>query len=134
MTDSYRLGDADRERLGGPEWLPFELMDVTLGQVTELSDRFGFELEDWPDVLTGTEARKAPKWRLQCLVWLALYQSGVNVPWEDAGTVAALRVTFRADEGPGKDESSSESPPSPTPETSTTPPSSTSSPDSAEES
>lgn len=138
MANSYRLGDADRARFGAPEWMPLELMDVTLDQVTDLSERFGFEIEDWPEAFFGKVGedgeRKSPRWQIQTAVWLALHQSGINVPYENVGQIAVLRVQWRKEEEPGKDEGSSDSPPSPTPETSTTPPSSTSSPDSAEQS
>lgn len=126
---SYRLGDADRERLDAPEWLPLDLLSCTLDDVTELSDQHGFELEDWPDVILGPTDGKPPKWAFKAVLWLALHQNGVAATWDDVGRIEVLRVTRRRDDDQGKDPASGESPPPPTPATSTTPPSSTSSPD-----
>jgi len=134
----YRLGDEDRARLGGPEWLVLDLLGATLDDVTELSDRFVFDMEDWPEPLFGREGadgkRKAPKWRMQAALWMALRQAGVAATWEDVGKVAILRVRVRDDEAgkaPPDPSASSGSTPPESSETSTTPPSSTSSPDSA---
>lgn len=137
MALEYRLGDADRERLGCPEWLPLDLLDVTLDDLTELSDRFVFDLEAWPDVFFGPKDEdgeyKPPKWALRAAIWMALRQWGGSfVSWDDVGKLAILRVTSRTgDQGKAPDPSdSSGSTPPENSETSTTPPSSTSSPDS----
>lgn len=142
MPSSFRLGDSDRERLGCPEWLPVALVECTLDDITELSDRFGFELEDWPDVLRGEipleaaghpdadSMRKAPKWGIRALIWLALHQSDVDVTWEQVGKLKMLQIARRDDdEESGKEEAAPVAEPDPTSEPSTTPPSSTSSPD-----
>lgn len=140
---SYRLGEKDRERLGAHDWLPFDLLDATLDDITELSDRFGFELADWPNPFFGqvpleamgsadaNDHRKAPSWQIHAGVWLALHAGGIPTTWDEVGRLAILRIEYRRDEEPvGKDEPSSpaESTPDPTPEPSTTPLSSTSSP------
>jgi hypothetical protein len=137
---SYRLGDADRERLGCPEWLPVSLADCTLDDITYLSDRFVFELEDWPEVLLGDipfeaagtpeaeSKRKPPKWGIQALLWLALHQADVPVTWEQVGKLQVLKVQRRLDdEEPGK-QTAAPAESDPTSGPSTTPPSSTSTP------
>jgi len=145
MAFSYRLCDADRARLGCPEWLPIELASSTLDDITYLSDRFGFDLEDWPEVLQGEipfeaagtpdaeDKRQPPKWATQAMLWLALHQADVPVAWEDVGKIQVLRVQRRVDEDddPGKEpaDDGPEKDPALTSDSSTTPPSSTSSPD-----
>jgi len=141
MGYSYRLGDEDRERLGCPEWLSVALTECRLDDITELSDRFDFELEDWPEVLRGEvpfeaagspdadSMRKPPKWGIQAMLWLALHQADVDATWEQVGRLKVLQVQRREDEEPGKEEATQVAEPDPTSEPSTTQPSSTSSPD-----
>src|SRR5262245_58305731 len=114
---AYRLGDADRERLGCPEWLPFNLVDASIDDVTDLAERFGFALDDWPEAYLGEidmdtvgqerePDRIRPKWQIKAAVWMALHQNGVNCSWDDVGKVALLRASWRSDpdESPGKDQ------------------------------
>lgn len=142
MGSSFRLGDADRERFGCPEWLPVDLTACTIAEVTELSDRFGFELEDWPDALFGEvpfefagepdadKHRRKPRWWLSAYTWFGLHQAGIDASWDDVGKIAILQIGHRDDESPGKAPAPEPEapPPDPTPEPSTTQPSSTSSP------
>ena len=136
MGSQYRLGDADRERLGCPEWITLDLLDVSIDDVSELSDRFLFDLEDWPEPLVGPKGengeRKTPTWQFHASVWMALHLAGTFASWDDVGKVAILRVQSR-DDDPGKapdpESGSSGSTPPESSGSSTTPPSSTSSPD-----
>lgn len=140
MAESFRLGDDDRERLDCPEWLSLSLADCTLEDITYLSDRFVFDLEDWPEVLRGEvpfeyagspdadDKRRAPKWSIQALLWLALHQSGCDASWEQVGKLQVMKVQRRSEpDDEGKDQAAPAGP-DPTPEVSMTPPSSTSSP------
>lgn len=133
MGSRVQLGDRDRERLGCGEALDFDLMEISIADLEELSERFGFEPEDWPTPLIGEipfeqagspDAKPVrPRWQTRAVVWLALHQSGHDATWDEAGKVAYNRVRFVNEEEPGKDETS----PSPPSAGSGTPPSDTSS-------
>lgn len=136
---SYRFGDKDRERLGCPEWLPFDLLDASLADVTELAERFGFSIAEWPDPILGPvdmatvgvegqlPARKHPEWSTQATVWLILRTNGCQVTWDDAARVAFMRLEYRSDETPAKARGKGRSRAASSGATSTTQPSSTSS-------
>lgn len=143
MAQLFRLGDEDRERLGAPEWLTLAMVECTLNDITYLSDRFDFELEEWPDVLLGEvpfefagspdadSKRKPPRWGTQAMLWLALHQSGVQATWEQVGQLKVFKIERRDDDEDGQagKEEAAPAAPDPTSEPSMTPPSSTSSPD-----
>lgn len=107
----FRLRDEDRERLGGPEWLPWSPMAVTINDLDELVDRFDFDPDDWPTPFFGEltleqagdpEAQpKSPRWQRRAAVWMALRQNGIDVSWDDVGTVRIFQVESRVGE-PGK--------------------------------
>jgi hypothetical protein len=131
------FGDKDRERWGlAEEWVEFDPSDITVVDLQELSDRFGFDYYDWPEPLFGEipfeqagspdAKRVRPLWHVQALVWMALRQNDIPVAWEDAGTARSGRLRLRAaePESPGKD--STPATPSRRRADSTTTPSSTS--------
>jgi hypothetical protein len=113
-----RLDPKDAERLGCDEILPLELWDISIVDLDALADRFEFDPDDWPTPLIGEIAFAdagdpdaqpvVPRWQKQAAVWLAVRMSGVDITWEQAGSVAALKVRYLDDE-PGKDEAPSES-------------------------
>lgn len=131
MILEIRLCDADRELFGVDEWLPFEILDITVGDLEELSGRCKFDPEDWPDVFWGqlnyeqvqageTKAKK-PTWHSRAMVWILLRQNGLDVSWEDVGKAKPLLMLVRSS-SPGKDPEES-----PASDISTTQPSPTSS-------
>jgi len=136
MAIRVHLGEKDRERWGCAEALELDLMDTSIADVSELSERFGFEPDDWPDAMIGDipfeqagspDARPVqPRWQKHAAVWLALHQAGHDATWDDVGKVSFLRAGYSFDgkEDPGKEEGES---PSPTSDDSGTPPSDTSS-------
>jgi hypothetical protein len=125
----FRLCDEDRERLGCAEWIAWDAWAITVGDLDELSERFSFEPDEWPEPLFGQltleqagdpDAKpKAPRWQKQAAIWMALRQSGLEVSWDDVAKVRPLKMEIRRTEEPGKDD--------PATEPSTTPPSTTSS-------
>jgi hypothetical protein len=126
---AFRLSDPDRKRFGlADEWVEFDILGITIADMHELSERFGFDPEDWPEPFLGRltleqagdpDARpKPPAWRNHALCWMLLRQNGVDASWDDAGTVQYLRMRVRVDEPPGKDPQGAS--PSPTSEPSTT--------------
>ena len=129
-----RFGDHDRDRWGLDEWVEWDPMDISIADLTELSDRFSFDPSDWPHVFFGEipleqagspdAERVGPKWQLQAMVWMTLRQNNIDVSWEEAGAARVGRIRRRTAPSPGKDEA--ESTPSETSEPSTTPPSETS--------
>jgi len=132
-VSEVRFGDHDRERWGLAEWVEWDPMDVSIGDLTELSERFGFDPTDWPHVFYGEipleqagspdAQRKAPRWQYQAMAWMVLRQNGVDVSWDEAGTARVGRFRYRSANS-GKDEA--ETTPSESSEPSTTPPSETS--------
>ena len=85
-----RLGDADRERLGCPEWMELDLSALSVGEAEVLDESGG----DW--TVIAAKGAKAAKTR----VWLALYRAGVVVPYRDL-TFDILSIEAQDDE-PGK--------------------------------
>lgn len=131
-----RFGDKDRERWGLDEWLAFDPLDISVADLGELGDRFGFEAPDWPTVFFGELTLEQagapdavptpPRWQRHAFVWMTLHQNGYHVSWDDAGEARIGRITMRQDPpSPGKD--NPETSPSEPSEPSTTAPSSTSS-------
>ena len=131
-----RFPDEDRERWSLPEWVDWDPLDIALVDLEELSERFEFELIDWPEVFYGRipfeqagredAQRVAPKWQARAAMWMALHRAGVQASWEDAGTIRLGRTFSRQDESPGKAPETDEKPSDPS-GASTTPPSETSS-------
>lgn len=135
---AIRLCDEDRERLGTPESLEFDLRAISVGDMEFLSERFGFDPEDWPEPFVGQltfeqagdpDAKpKPPPWRNHAFCWMLLRQNGIDVSWEAAATVRYFLITIDADPdrepSPGKE--TPEPSPSPDSDASTTPPSATS--------
>jgi len=130
-----RFPDEDRERWNLPEWVDYSPSDITIADLEDLSERFDFELAEWPDVYfgqipfeaAGQEDAKpvAPKWQARAALWMALHQGGAQVSWEDAGTVRLGRCQSRQD-APGKEPETDETLSDPS-DASTTPPSESSS-------
>lgn len=113
---AIRLCDGDRERFGCDEWLEFSPLAISVADMEELSDRFGFDPEDWPEPFIGQltleqagnpDAKpKPPRWRNHAVAWMLLRQNGHDVSWEEAGAVR-LHLAKGGDpppvEGPGKE-------------------------------
>lgn len=117
-----RLSEKDAERLGCEQILPFDTSEVSVGDVEELAERFGFDPYDWPQPFLGEIALEnagegaeptPPKWQRRAVVWLALRQADRDVTWDVAGSVKVAGVAYLDDE-PGKDDASGESEPSTT--------------------
>lgn len=129
------FGDKDRQRWDLPEVAEFDPRDITVADLEELSDRLGFDMRDWPDVLFGEltleqagdpDAKPVPpKWQPRAVVWMALRQNGRMVSWDEAGEARTSWLRYVASEG--KDQSPDTSEPSDKPEPSTTQPSESSS-------
>lgn len=130
---SIRLCDEDRERFGCEEWLDFDVRDISVADLGELSERFDFDPYDWPEPFFGAltleqagnpDAKpKPPRWQGQATVWMLLRQNGCDVSWDGAGAARIGRARSRP--SPGKDDP--EQDPSETSESSTTAPSPSSS-------
>lgn len=121
-----RLDENDAKTLGCEQILPLDLAAIAIADLDELAARFEFDPEDWPHPLVGEVAfedagnpdakPKKPRWQKRAAVWIAVRNSGVEITWEQAGRVQALKTVYLADEvEPGKDEA-----PSPSSEPSTT--------------
>lgn len=89
-----RLNEADRQRLGCPEFLPISLTSITNKEAVELK-KLGF-----PTVRLMAKALEKPgeyeAWT--ALVWLALKRAGVNV--DSAVLEFDLPVEVLGDEEP----------------------------------
>ena len=96
--------EADRQRFNLPEWCEIDFRNVTVGEMTDLSTRFGFDQNDWPEVLQGQltleqagdpdAVPKAPPWRNLLVAWLLLRQNGVEASWEDAEHVHMFLLEY----------------------------------------
>lgn len=73
-----RLGDADRERLGAPEWVGYDTARMRLGHVRALKQQANMTPEQLAERLDD-DFHEA----LAALVWLALLESGVEVPFAE---------------------------------------------------
>lgn len=134
----FRLCTEDRTLFGCPEWLTFDARAISIADLEELSDRFSFDVEDWPEPFRGqltldqagdpNAVPRPPRWRNRALIWMLLRQNGVNVSWDDAGKAHVYLLEAHAEESdavtPGKD--GPESSPSESSDGSTIPHSSTS--------
>lgn len=121
MTVQIRVGVADRERLGCPEWIDIDYSVATVGDVEQLANWCKFDPFDWPGVLNGQipfeqagdpEAKpRKPPWVLTVALWLALnHTEGVSASWAAVRAVNFAEVFMRrvGDEvEEGKDEAPS---------------------------
>jgi len=139
-----RLCEEDQKHFGCPEWLDFDLRNVTVADMEELSERFGFDPDDWPEPFYGQltleqagdpDAKpKPPRWQGRAVAWLALRQNGFPVLWDEAGAAHYMLIQTRRidqEQQPRGKEDMPETP-SPPSEPSTTTPSSTSGQESPE--
>lgn len=110
MTE-ISFGEKDRKRWDLPEWVEFDPRDIWTADLCELSDRFGFDVRDWPTVLFGELTLEQagdpnakpvpPKWQNHAVAWMALRQNGRMVSWEEAGETRTTWLRFWFGE-PGK--------------------------------
>ncbi len=130
MALQIRLGDADRERLGCPEWVEYDFGSLTLTEAEILDDhgvtwdgelRYGTPVldADGKAVLNadGRPMRTFKPRATRVWVWSALRRAGVDVPFAelDFDTDAmSFKATGEADSGkePGSD---SDAPSTPSP-------------------
>jgi hypothetical protein len=135
----FQLCEQDRAHFGAPEWLEFDLRNLSVADMTFLSERFGFDPDDWPTPFMGEltleqagdpdAVPKPPRWRNHALCWMLLRQNGVKATWDDAAEVHYMLIRSdgsddaEPDESPGKEDRTTPSDPS---DASTTPPSDTS--------
>lgn len=95
MAIQLRLPEADRERLGLPEWIEYDPATLMLTEATALQDEFDIDPWDFAKVLRGTPVLGPdgepvmvggrPKmrqdmraWRF--VVWVAARRAGCTVP------------------------------------------------------
>lgn len=124
MRSYVKLCEADRERLGGPEKLYYELVDITAREQATLQQEFRYHVpEDLAEAMGAMIDRERQQIRkdpdvVLAVTWLGLRRAGVlsgRRSEEMVAELAALDVSlvrtelgFEPDEGeaPGKDESS----------------------------
>jgi hypothetical protein len=120
-----RLGDEDREKLGCPEWLPFDLSRLGLVEAEEM-DRHGLLIDSfggWVQLVQGdpligadgkpvtavtADGATVTRYRVRplvqrAIVWAALRRAGKDLPF-DGFDIDASKVEFGPDEDLGKDE------------------------------
>lgn len=124
------FGEKDRERWSLPEVVEWDPRDIAVADLEELSDRFEFDMRDWPNVLFGELTLEQagdpdavpvpPKWQTRAVVWMALRQNGQLVSWDEAGEARTSWLRFVASEGKAPARSQDTSEPSGSPEPSTT--------------
>lgn len=91
----FSIPESDQREFGAPAVLDWNPLDITVEDLEELSERFGFDPSDWPVPLNGEltleqagdpdAVPKPPKWRNRALIWTTLRQNGIDVSWERAG-------------------------------------------------
>lgn len=111
----FSLCEEDRLHFGAPEWLTFDPRNISINDLEELSDRFGFDPVEWPAPFYGEltleqagdpdAEPKPPRWRNHALAWMLLRQGGLDVSWEDAGSMRIFRTRreTEVEPEPGKD-------------------------------
>jgi hypothetical protein len=124
-----QFGEKDRQRWDLPEWVEFDPRDIATADLEDLSERFAFDMRDWPTVLFGEltleqagdpDAVPAPpKWQTRALVWMALRQNGRMVSWDEAGEARGTWLRFKS-VGKAQSQSPDTSKPSDEPASSTT--------------
>jgi len=103
-----RLGDADRERLGCPEWMELDLTTMSVAEAEALEASGG----DW--TVIHDSGAKAMKTR----IWLALHRSGVTVPFSEL-TFDVIAAKAQDDSGKAEGSDNDELPTPPTSASST---------------
>ena len=73
-----RLGDADRERLGAPEWVEYDTARMRLGEVRALKQQTGMTPKQLAERIKDDDYEA-----LGALVWLALVKAAVSVPFDE---------------------------------------------------
>ena len=96
------LCEEDRVRFSLPEWLEFDLRNISVADMDELSDRYGFDPDDWPAPFLGEltleqagdpdAVPKPRRWRNHALCWMLLRQAGVPASWDEAATVKYMMI------------------------------------------
>lgn len=84
-----RLSAPDRERLGCPEWLDFDLASLSFDEAQALEDAGGKYRDFFDEGLVAVRAR----------VWVALHRAGVTVTPYGSLT---FNLVFEYDGAPGK--------------------------------
>lgn len=106
-----RVGERDQKHFGVAEVLEFDPRAITVAELEELSERFGFDPNDWPDPLIGEltleqagdpDAKPTPpRWRNHAYAWMLLRQNGCDVTWDEAGHFRFFEIEILAeDEAP----------------------------------
>lgn len=123
MSTSYVvLCEADRERLGAPERLPYDLMEITAGEQGAIQVAFGYhEPADIADAMRALVDDERNRIRVdhklyRTLIWLGLRQAGLLAAKSEdemAAELAGLRdikisrtVLDFDEDAEGKDDSS----------------------------
>ena len=98
----FQICEADQKRFGAPEWLEYDARDITVADLNYLSERFGFDPNDWPEPFQGQltleqagdpDAQpKPPPWRNQAMCWMLLRQTGFPVSWDEAADMHFFRL------------------------------------------
>lgn len=132
----FQLPESDQQEFGVAETLESDLWGISVDDLEELAERFGFDPMDWPEPFVGQltleqagdpDARpKPPSWRNRAMVWMTLRQNGVDASWERAGKAHVFRWQPIPDELPSPGKDSTEETVSQPSDASTTPPSDTS--------
>lgn len=103
MSLRIRLSDADRERLGCPEWIVFDASTVTIRQLAEVEQVTGMRPAAFQAGLTEATPSAEHLW---VRVWLALRTAGVDVALADfdfaVGSCQAERTADETEDGQGK--------------------------------
>jgi hypothetical protein len=109
-----RLAEADRERLGCPEWLDLTLSSITAREAGTIQRLGGYGPDELADALRGepiirdgqpvVDDEGQPKLRYDfdawvAVVWLALKRSGVTVPYNELDFDLEIEVENPAEEG-----------------------------------
>jgi len=123
----FRLGDADRERLGCPEFLDVGLNPLTVREAEALEEATGIDNADAVALMqpqqrrvNDTTLRLSYKPRgIKLLIWLGLHRAGVTVPFEELDFDFGQFAGWHEYEEQGKAEGSQPDEP-PTPSTSLT--------------
>ncbi len=102
----FRLGDADRQRLGCPEILEFDPDKMMINDLIELPEATGYTVASLQEALRRNADPDTDRdWRAsKAMVWLALRHAGIHVGFDELDfDVAAFRLAD--DEAPaGKDQ------------------------------
>jgi hypothetical protein len=102
-----RLGDVDRERYGGPEWL--EVPDTLPMREAEALEEAGGAYLDW--------FRRHTARGFATVVWVGLHRAGVTLKWSELADLDLGSILI-ADADPGKAVEASDNGASHTPRTS----------------